>query len=127
VLMAQMDSSVHKRTGFAHKDAWLTRQRDDEQYASGTYTVQSSESTGLPGYANGEALENKDVVLWYTLNHVHIPRPEEWPVMPRTSLGFSIAPFGFFTQNPALDVPETVPPEGGPTGARNPGRRSKKR
>jgi Cu2+-containing amine oxidase len=27
--------------------------------------------------------------------------------MPRTSLGFSIAPFGFFTQNPALDVPDT--------------------
>jgi primary-amine oxidase len=108
-LLAQPDSSIRKRTGFAHKAVWLTRHKDEELYASGTYTVQSSESTGLPGYANGESLENSDVVLWYTLNHVHIPRPEEWPVMPRTSVGFSIAPFGFFTHNPALDVPDTEP------------------
>ncbi|WNG47214.1 primary-amine oxidase [Archangium minus] len=108
-LIAQPDSSVRSRTGFAHKAVWLTRQRDEELYASGTYTVQSSESTGLPSYVNGEPLENSDVVLWYTLNHVHIPRPEEWPVMPRASLGFTLAPFGFFTQNPALDVPDTEP------------------
>ncbi|WP_187345080.1 primary-amine oxidase [Cystobacter ferrugineus] len=110
VLFAQPDSSIQRRTGFAHKALWLTRQRDEEKYASGAYPVQSSESTGLPGYANGEPLENSDVVLWYTLNHVHIPRPEEWPVMPRTSVGFSIAPFGFFTQNPALDVPPDTEP-----------------
>ncbi len=109
-LLARPDSSIRKRTGFAHKAAWLTRHRDEERYASGTYTVQSSESTGLPGYANGEPLENSDIVLWYTLNHVHIPRPEEWPVMPRTSVGFSIAPFGFFTRNPALDVPDAETP-----------------
>jgi primary-amine oxidase len=123
-LFAQQDSGIRKRTGFAHRAAWLTRYKDEEQYASGTYVVQSSESTGLPGYANGEPLENSDVVLWHTVNHVHIPRPEEWPVMPRTSVGFSIAPFGFFTQNPALDVPGTEPEAEGQTRVRNRGRRS---
>ncbi|HEX8440889.1 primary-amine oxidase [Archangium sp.] len=121
-LLAQPDSGIRRRTGFAHKAAWLTRYKEEERYASGTYTVQSSESTGLPGYANGESLENTDVVLWHTVNHVHIPRPEEWPVMPRTSVGFSIAPFGFFTQNPALDVPDTEPRQEGQSGAARKGR-----
>ena len=35
----------------------------------------------------------------------HIPRPEEWPVMPVTHVGFKLIPAGFFTRNPALDVP----------------------
>jgi hypothetical protein len=36
----------------------------------------------------------------------HIPRPEEWPVMPIHRLGFRLMPNGFFTRNPALDVPK---------------------
>jgi primary-amine oxidase len=36
---------------------------------------------------------------------VHFPRPEEWPVMPVDSCGFTLVPFGFFDRNPALDIP----------------------
>ena len=45
------------------------------------------------------------MVLWYTMGVTHIPRPEEWPVMPVTHVGFKMIPGGFFTRNPALDVP----------------------
>ena len=55
--------------------------------------------------ANNESLVNQDVVVWYTLGITHIPRPEEWPVMPVTHVGFKMIPGGFFTRNPALDVP----------------------
>jgi primary-amine oxidase len=36
---------------------------------------------------------------------MHVPRPEDWPVMPVASIGFALRPDGFFARNPALDVP----------------------
>jgi len=39
----------------------------------------------------------------------HIPRPEDWPVMPAEYIGFSLKPAGFFDRNPALDVPPSRP------------------
>ena len=53
---------------------------------------------------------NQDVVVWYTLGITHIPRPEEWPVMPATHVGFKLIPGGFFSRNPALDVPACQTP-----------------
>ena len=46
-----------------------------------------------------------DVVLWYTFGVTHVPRPEDWPVMPVEYAGFTLAALGFFDRNPALDVP----------------------
>ena len=48
---------------------------------------------------------NTDVVFWYTFGHTHIPRPEDYPVMPTAYIGFMLKPNGFFTMNPANDVP----------------------
>ncbi|HJQ67629.1 MAG TPA: hypothetical protein VKA70_01550 [Blastocatellia bacterium] len=53
------------------------------------------------------AIENRDIVLWHTMGLTHIPRPEEWPVMTCHRAGFKLLPNGFFTRNPALDVPRT--------------------
>ncbi len=55
---------------------------------------------------HNEKIEGEDVVLWYTLGVTHIPRPEEWAVMPVTHVGFKLIPGGFFSRNPALDVPK---------------------
>jgi Cu2+-containing amine oxidase len=44
-------------------------------------------------------------VLWYTMGITHIPRPEDWPVMSVHRAGFRLVPTGFFSMNPALDVP----------------------
>jgi primary-amine oxidase len=38
----------------------------------------------------------------------HIPRPEDWPVMPAGYISFMLKPVGFFDRNPALDVPATI-------------------
>jgi primary-amine oxidase len=35
----------------------------------------------------------------------HIPRPEDWPVMPVHKTGFKLIPNGFFAHNPAMDLP----------------------
>jgi primary-amine oxidase len=99
-------SLARRRAGFMDHHVWVTRHRPGELYAAGDYPNQSEGGDGLPRYtAKNEPIENTDVVLWYTLNVTHIPRPEEWPVMPTTNVGFRLIPASFFDANPALDVP----------------------
>ncbi len=43
--------------------------------------------------------------VWYVFSHMHVPRPEDWPVMPVCSIGFQLKPDGFFARNPAMDLP----------------------
>ena len=100
------DSPVRQRAGFINQHFWATRYNADEMYAAGPYPNQSLGGAGLPKWvANNEPLSNQDVVVWYTMGITHIPRPEEWPVMPVTHVGFRMIPGGFFSRNPALDVP----------------------
>ncbi|MCU1268114.1 MAG: tyramine oxidase [Acidobacteria bacterium] len=99
-------SEVRRRAGFINNHFWATRYSPDEMNAAGVYPNQSRGGDGLPRWvANNEALDKQDVVVWYTLGITHIPRPEEWPVMPVTHVGFKMIPGGFFARNPALDVP----------------------
>ena len=99
-------SQVRRRAGFINNHFWATRYHPDEMSAAGVYPNQSRGGDGLPHWvANNETLVKQDVVVWYTLGITHIPRPEEWPVMPVTHVGFKMIPGGFFARNPALDVP----------------------
>jgi primary-amine oxidase len=103
---AQPGSSLTRRAAFTLHQLWVTAYDPKERYAAGDYPNQHAGGAGLPEWqAADRPLENTDVVLWYTLGHHHIPRPEDWPVMPVARLGFALKPFGFFDRNPALDVP----------------------
>jgi primary-amine oxidase len=100
-------SLVRRRAGFINHHFWATRYNAAEMYAAGAYPNQSRGGEGLSRWvSNNEPLVNQDVVVWYTLGVTHIPRPEEWPVMPVTHVGFKMIPAGFFSKNPALDVPK---------------------
>jgi primary-amine oxidase len=35
----------------------------------------------------------------------HVPRSEDWPVLPVVRHELEIRPFDFFARNPALDLP----------------------
>jgi primary-amine oxidase len=73
--------------------------------AVGDYPNQGSGTDGLRRYANGQPLDGKDVVVWYTASFTHVPTVEEFPVMTRETVGFKLRPDGFFNENPGLDVP----------------------
>lgn len=101
------EARVRKRAQFINNHLWATKYNPIELYAAGDYPNQSIGGGGLPQWiSNDEKIENEDVVLWYTLGVTHIPRPEEWAVMPVTHVGFKLIPGGFFSRNPALDVPK---------------------
>ncbi len=103
---AQDDASVIKRAGFMTKHLWVTPYDPSEMNASGDYPNQHPGGGGLPAYTEANrSVEDIDLVVWYTFGHHHVPRPEDWPVMPVMYSGFSLKPVSFFDRNPALDVP----------------------
>ncbi len=98
-----------KRAGFVDHHVWVTPFAEAERHAAGDYPNQSSGGEGLPTWtAADRPIAGKDVVLWYTFGHTHLPRPEDYPVMPTAYLGFLLKPSGFFTENPANDVPPSA-------------------
>jgi primary-amine oxidase len=110
LLIAGDDSHVARRAGFARHHVWVTRYDPGEKHAAGDYINQHPGGEGLPRWIEQDReLEDTDVVLWHTFGTSHLPRPEDWPVMPVEYLGFTLKPVGFFDRNPALDVP---PPPG---------------
>jgi len=44
-------------------------------------------------------------VVWVQFGINHVPRVEDFPVMPCEILKVSLKPVNFFDKNPALDVP----------------------
>ena len=106
VSLARPSSSVVRRAAFITKNLWVTPYVPEERYPAGEYPNQHAGGAGLPQWtqANRSIVET-NVVLWYTLGVTHVPRPEDWPVMPVRTVGFQLQPFGFFDRNPALDVP----------------------
>ena len=109
-LLARPESSVAQRAGFATHNLWATPYEPTERRAAGDFPNQHAGGAGLPEWTTADrSLEDVDVVLWYTFGVTHLPRPEDWPVMPVESTGFLLSPYGFFDRNPALDVPPSNP------------------
>jgi primary-amine oxidase len=104
--MALPDSEFRRRARWLDHHLWVTPFAADERYPAGEYPNQHEGGDGLPRWTEADrSLEGEDVVLWYTFGSHHVPRLEDWPVMPVVRCGFELRPVGFFDQNPALDVP----------------------
>ena len=104
--LAHPEAAVSKRAGFLRNHLWVTAYDRGEMFAAGDYPNQRAGDDGLPRWAERERpLQDADLVVWYTFGHTHIPRPEEWPVMPVHKIGFVLKPDGFFDRNPALNLP----------------------
>jgi primary-amine oxidase len=104
--LALPDSEFRRRARFLDHHLWVTPFAADERYPAGEYPNQSPGGDGLERWTKADRpLVGEDVVLWYTFGSHHIPRLEDWPVMPVVRCGFELRPVGFFDRNPALDVP----------------------
>ena len=107
-MFAHADSLVAQRAGFAKHHLWATPFAEDELCAAGPYTVMHSGQQGLPELtAKNRDISKCDLVMWHTVAITHVPRPEDWPVMPVEYCGFHLIPVGFFDKNPTLDLPSS--------------------
>jgi primary-amine oxidase len=98
-------SPVFRRAQVLGHTLWVTPFHPDERWPCGEFVNQSGEDLGLPVWtAANRPIADTDVVLWYVFGIHHVPRVEDWPVMPADIVGFHLKPSGFFDANPALDV-----------------------
>ena len=105
-LFARHDSKVGKRGAFGRHHLWATPYTEGEHSAAGNYTVMHEGHGGLPEITAGDRDISKcDLVMWHSVTVTHVPRPEDWPVMPVEYAGFHLIPVGFFDRNPTLDLP----------------------
>ena len=105
-LLAGASSRVAARAGFAQHNLWVTPYEEGQLSAAGDHPNLHPGGAGLPAWtASDRRIEATDIVLWHTVGSTHLPRPEDWPVMPVEYCGFTLQPVGFFDRNPALDLP----------------------
>ncbi len=94
-----------KRNDYVDNQYWVTPLAHEQRYAGGEYPVQSNGEDTLGKWVKqNRSIENTDIVSWYTVGFHHIPRSEDWPVMPSHWVGFTLVPFNFFEYNPAMNV-----------------------
>jgi primary-amine oxidase len=104
------ESTIGKKAAFMYKHLWVTKNNESEKYPAGDYPFQHPGGAGLPEWTKANRnIEDEDVVLWYVFGTNHIPRTEDWPVMPVERTGFHLKPSGFFARSPGIDVAPSKP------------------
>ncbi|KAG9023784.1 hypothetical protein FRB95_012481 [Tulasnella sp. JGI-2019a] len=114
VLQGAPKSNVRERAAFAEHSMWVVKDVEgplgsERQWPSGKYVPQTRGSppdsvVNWVKDAKDENLEGEDVVLFMTVGVTHIPRPEDWPVMPSEHMRIAFKPMNFFDRNPSLHV-----------------------
>ncbi|XP_019100581.1 PREDICTED: uncharacterized protein LOC104782758 isoform X1 [Camelina sativa] len=105
--LARPEAKFLRRAAFLKHNLWVTRYSPDEKFPGGEFPNQNPRAgEGLATWVKqNRSLEESDVVLWYVFGIIHVPRLEDWPVMPVEHIGFTLMPHGFFNCSPAIDVP----------------------
>lgn len=106
-LLTTDECAVTARGGFATKALWVTPYDELQRFPAGEYPVQSKGGEGLVKWTREDRqVENRRLVLWHSFGVAHIPRTEDFPVMPCETTGFAFKPDCFFLGNPGIDLPQ---------------------
>ncbi|KAM7483162.1 hypothetical protein LguiB_007745 [Lonicera macranthoides] len=105
--LAGSEAKFLRRAAFLKHNLWVTPYTHDENFPGGEFPNQNPRvGEGLASWVKqNRCLEETDIVLWYVFGITHVPRLEDWPVMPVEHIGFMLQPHGFFNCSPAVDVP----------------------
>ncbi|KAL7602971.1 diamine oxidase [copper-containing] 1, peroxisomal [Lactuca sativa] len=105
--LAGSEAKFLRRAAFLKHNLWVTPYACGEDFPGGEFPNQNPRvGEGLASWVQqNRSLEETDIVLWYVFGITHVPRLEDWPVMPVERIGFMLQPHGFFNCSPAVDVP----------------------
>lgn len=111
--LAKDDSWIVSRAPFLKSDFWVCRDVEGEKgserlYPAGRYVPQTrappADSIGN-WVKEGQPTDGEDILVYFNIGTTHIPRPEDWPVMPVDHITATLKPVSFFKVNPSMDVP----------------------
>ncbi|RWV99771.1 hypothetical protein GW17_00037305 [Ensete ventricosum] len=90
--LAGPEAKFLRRAAFLKHNLWVTPYSRDEMYPGGEFPNQNPRiNEGLATWVKkNRSLEEADIVLWYVFGITHIPRLEDWPVMPVDRIGFML-------------------------------------
>ncbi|KAK6148305.1 hypothetical protein DH2020_019227 [Rehmannia glutinosa] len=108
--LAGPEAKFLRRAAFLKHNLWVTQYARGEDFPGGEFPNQNPRAgEGLVSWVKqNRPLEENDIVLWYVFGITHVPRLEDWPVMPVEHIGFVLQPHGFFNCSPAVDVPPST-------------------
>jgi primary-amine oxidase len=96
------DDPPQQRAQFSAYNLWVSTHKPNELWAAGTYPNLSTKDEGLPAFvADAEPIADQDLVVWYTMGFRHIPRPEDFPILPTLWHEMTLRPANFFSRDPA--------------------------
>ncbi|KAG5604732.1 hypothetical protein H5410_026224 [Solanum commersonii] len=108
--LAGSEAKFLRRAAFLKHNLWVTPYSREEIFPGGEFPNQNPRvGEGLATWVQqNRSLEETQIVLWYIFGLIHVPRLEDWPVMPVEHIGFMLQPHGFFNCSPAVDVPPSM-------------------
>lgn len=113
-MMARNDGWALRRAGFTKYPLWVVKDvegpKGSRMWPAGKYVPQTREQPkdSITSWVEGGLpVKDEDLLVYMTVGTTHVPRPEDWPVMPVEHLNIAIKPQSFFDKNPSMDVPGT--------------------
>ncbi|RAL53305.1 hypothetical protein DM860_006977 [Cuscuta australis] len=90
--LAGAEAKFLRRAAFLKHNFWVTAYAPDEMFPGGEFPDQNPRiGEGLTTWVKQDrSLEETDLVLWYVFGLTHVPRLEDWPVMPVEHIGFTL-------------------------------------
>jgi primary-amine oxidase len=80
-LLMRNDSALRPKAAFLDYDVWVTKYEEGQIFAGGYY-LNGNGLVDWVGNGTDVSVENTDIVLWHNFGLTHIPRVEDYPVMP---------------------------------------------